>query len=220
MVTANNESAGDGIVRHVQYAHFRTDKPPQAGYSADLMHNDITVDCYDDFSKLPSLQSPYNSILDLFLEKVKQTPDARFLGTRAKNDDGTFGAYEWMSYQQTNVAYEEIAKGSKVLELLEPVEGINEDGKKWAFCGIWAKNRWEWHTTMLSSMVVKAAVVGFYDSMGDDSVDFCLKQTRMETMFVSTAYLAKILSMKEQGMATYLRNIVMFDTDDTTLHDM
>lgn len=70
---------------------------------------------------------------------------------------------------------------------------------------------------MLSAMVLKASVVGFYDSMGDASVDFCLKQTHMETMFVSTAYLAKILNLKEQGMATYVRNIVMFDTDDQTL---
>lgn len=100
MVSAeNNENAAvDNTVRHVQYAHFRTDKPPQAGYSADLMHNETPVECYDDFSKLAVLDRPFNSILDVFLEQVKNRPDSRFLGTRAKNADGTFGAYEWMSY--------------------------------------------------------------------------------------------------------------------------
>lgn len=72
------------------------------------------------------------------------------------------------------VKYEEIAKGCKDLRLLEPVPGINEDGKQWAFAGIWAKNRWEWHTTLLSCMACKASVIGFYDSMGDTSVEYCL----------------------------------------------
>ena len=80
-----------------------------------------------------------------------------------------------MTFADVNARYEEIARGCKALRLLEPVEGINEDGREWAFCGIWAKNRWEWHTTLLSAMVCKATVIGFYDSMGDSSVDYCLK---------------------------------------------
>ena len=96
-------------------------------------------------------------------------------GTRAANPDGSFGDYVWQTYADVNVCYEEIARGCKALRLLEPAEGINEDGREWAFCGIWAKNRWEWHTTLLSAMVCKATVIGLYDSMGDASVDYCLK---------------------------------------------
>jgi len=89
-------------------------------------------------------------------------------------------------------------RSPKVVSLLtyEPVEGINEDGKDWSFCGIWSKNRWEWHTTMLSAMVCKATIIGFYDSMGDKAVDYCLKQTKMKTIFISKEYLTKLLDMR------------------------
>jgi long-chain acyl-CoA synthetase len=53
--------------------------------------------------------------------------------------------------------------------------------------------------------------------MGDSAVDYCLKQTRMETMFCTAPYLKKILGMREQGMATQIKNVVMFDTDAETV---
>ena len=138
------------------------------------------------------------------------------MGTRRDNQDGTFGAYEWQTYADVHVMYEEIAKGCKALQLLESIEGVTEDNHAWSFCGIWAKNRWEWHTTMLSAMVCKSTVIGFYDSMGEAAVDYCLKQTKLETMFVSAPYLKKILGMREQGYCTYIKNIVMFDSNADT----
>jgi len=139
------------------------------------MNCDIPTDCYDDFNKLPVLNNPLKSILEVFVNTCRDKPNHKLFGTRRPNGDGTFGEYEWMTYTDVFRCYEEIAKGCKELRLLENVPGINEDGKEWAFCGIWSKNRWEWHTTMLSAMVCKATVIGFYDSMGDASVDYCMK---------------------------------------------
>ena len=65
MVEANVDA--DGVRRAVQYGIFRTDKQPDPGFSADLVHNEIPADCYDDFNKLPILNTPYKSILDVFL---------------------------------------------------------------------------------------------------------------------------------------------------------
>ena len=65
-------------------------------------------------------------------------------------------------------------------------------------------------------MALKATVIGFYDSMGDSSVDYCLKQTKLETMFVSAAYLKKMLDMRENNMAQFIRNIILFDSDQST----
>ena len=99
------------------------------------------------------------------------------MGTRQRNPDGTFGAYAWQTWGEIHEKYEAIAKGCIKLDLCPVVEEIKEDGKEWRFCGIWSKNRWEWHTTMLSIMVQRATLIGFYDSMGDNQVDYCLKQT-------------------------------------------
>ena len=134
-----------------------------------------------------------------------------------KQEDGTFGEYAWQTYADVNTIYEEIARGCKALRLLEPIEGVNEDGKQWSFCAIWSKNKWEWHTTELAAMVNKATIIGFYDSMGMESVDYILKQTRLETIFCTAAYLKKILDMRRQGFATIIRNIVMFDDNEESL---
>ena len=60
-------TAGDGIERHVQYGVWRTDKPADPGYSADLVHYDIPPECYDNFEKLPILDNPTKSILEVFV---------------------------------------------------------------------------------------------------------------------------------------------------------
>ena len=48
------------------------------------------------------------------------------------------------------------------LDLCPQVEG---EGKQWRFLGIWAKNREEWTTSMLSAMHFSITAVGFYDAM-------------------------------------------------------
>ena len=91
------------------------------------------------------------------------------------------------------------------------ISDIDEDGKEWRFCGIWSKNRWEWHTTMLSIMVQRATLIGFYDSMGDVQVDYCLNQTKLSTIFCTNNYLAKVIAMKNKGIAQHVTNLVLFD---------
>ena len=130
----------------MQYGVWRTDKPADPGYSQEMISIVAAEhpEALDDFNKLPILQGTnVKSIVGAFVETARQKPNNRFLGTRHKNEDGTFGQYEWQTYADILEKYEAIARGSKALELLEPIPGINEDGKQWAFCGIWSKNRWE-----------------------------------------------------------------------------
>ena len=61
------------------------------------------------------------------------------------------------------------------LNLLPVQEEINEDGRQWRFTGIWSKNRWEWNVTFFAAQLLRGTVVGFYDSMGPDAVEYCLK---------------------------------------------
>ena len=90
------------------------------------------------------------------------------MGYRAKQPDGTVGGYEWMTYKEVYKIYDELARGCKALSLLKPIEGLNEDGREWAFSGVWAPNSWKWYTTSLASMTLKSTIVGFYSSMNDE----------------------------------------------------
>ena len=60
-------------------------------------------------------------------------------------------------------------------------------------------------------MMVRGTVVGFYDAMSFEAVDYILKQTQMETMLVAGEYVAKILKMRSEGLAKQITHLVVFD---------
>jgi long-chain acyl-CoA synthetase len=62
-------------------------------------------------------------------------------------------------------------------------------------------------------MYLSSTIVGFYDSMGDSSVEFILNQTELTTIFCSAAYLSKITNLKAHGMAKHVKNVVLFDSN-------
>ncbi len=136
------------------------------------------------------------------------------MGFRTKLPDGTVGGYEWMTYSDVHTVYDELARGCKAMRLLEPIEGLNEDGRQWAFSGVWAPNSWKWYTTSLASMTLKSTIVGFYSSMNDEQVNFCLNQTRLETIFCTMKYFKRVLTMRENGLAGFVKNVVVFDADE------
>lgn len=53
--------------------------------------------------------------------------------------------------------------------------------------------------------------IGFFDSMGVESVDFIVKQTELKTLFTSKEYVEKIRTMKSDGFAQTITTLVCFD---------
>jgi len=111
------------------------------------------------------------------------------LGTRVKESDGTYGEYEWMTYKEVYELSEKLARGLKDLNLCPVIKSITEEDREWRFAGIWSQNRWEWNAVFFATQMIKATVVGFYDSMGPDAVDYCFEQTKMTSIFASKKYL-------------------------------
>lgn len=149
-----------------------------------------------------------NTLMKAFQDCVRRLPNKNFLGTRAKNDDGTVGAYEWLTFTEVNNNVSHLARGLKALDLCPDFQA---EGRSWRFCGVWARNRQEWMTTLLAGMHYDITNVGFFDAMGVSAVDFVLKQTEMVTLFLEGGLLPKILEMKGKGLATSLKNLVLFD---------
>jgi len=52
-----------------------------------------------------------DTLMNAFLDCVRSHPDKHFLGTRHKNDDGTFGAYDWLTYADVNRNITNLALG-------------------------------------------------------------------------------------------------------------
>ena len=94
------------------------------------------------------------------------------------------------------------------LNLVTETEG---DGKKWRFVGLWSKNRYEWLATHIANMYYNQTTIGFFDSMGAQSVDYILKQTELSCIFSTPEYIAKIIQMKKDKLAATIKFLVCFD---------
>lgn len=90
-----------------------------------------------------------------------------------------------------------VAKMIRSTNLSPKVASDNKEGRR--FIGIWSKNREEWMTTLLAAMRVNTTVIGFFDAMGADAVDFIIKQTELESIFASGEYVKKIIEFKKGG---------------------
>ena len=86
MVSANGSGSapdgGDGQVRNIQYAKFRTDKAPTPGYSAELISNRVDKQYYDNLEGQPYENASCDTFLKLFRRNTASQPNAPFLGTR------------------------------------------------------------------------------------------------------------------------------------------
>ena len=94
------------------------------------------------------------------------------------------------------------------LSLVTETEG---DGKKWSFVGIWSKNRYEWLATHIANMYYNYTTIGFFDSMGPQSVDYILNQTELSCIFSTPDYISKIIQMKKDNLAQTIKFLVCFD---------
>jgi len=45
-------------------------------------------------------------------------------------------------------------------------------------------------------MMLRGTIIGYYDSMDYNAVDYCCKMTHMPTMFCTGEYLVKVFEMK------------------------
>lgn len=212
MVSAN-PAKGDGLERPIAYASWNKNKAASAGYSQELISDRVDPKYYEDLWSQPNPLGDIDTLYKVYRRNVAESPNMEFLGTRPKtgsNEKGQpiFGDYEWMTYSDFDKVVANFSKGLMKLDLIPEVEG---EGKKWRFLGIWAKNRWEWTCGLIGCMHYSATTVGFFDAMGQEQVDFILKQTEMQTILCSAQYLGKVIDMKKAGLATFIKNLIMMD---------
>lgn len=165
---------GDGIHRTVQYSVWRNDVEPEEGFSRELISVFAKKDQDWNAKTHPETKPGINTIMKAFQDQVSTQPQKHFLGTRGKDAAGAFGAYQWLTFAQVNENVVHLARGIKKLGLCPDFEA---EDKTWRFCGIWARNRQEWLTTLLAGMHYNITNVGFYDAMNTKAVDFIMEQT-------------------------------------------
>ena len=118
--------------------------------------------------------------------------------------------YVWKTNAEVNKEVKDLAKGLMDGQYCPEVDGEVE-GQKLRFCGVMAKNRMEWTQTLLACMHYKIIIVGFFTAMGVDQIDFILNQTEMSTLILEPDFVPKMIQMKKDGQAAYIKNLVIMD---------
>ena len=85
------------------------------------------------------------------------------------------------------------------------------DDRKWSFVGVWSKNRREWLETHLANMYFNRTTIGFFDSMGNQAVDFILNQTELSCIFCTPEYISKLVAMKKDSLAKTVKSLVSYE---------
>ena len=119
-----------------------------------------------------------------------------------------YGDYQWKSYGEVYKTSVSIA--SYLLQHNLCPQITNEDGT-FRFISIYAKNREEWIETDLGCALSSITVVTLYDTLGKDSIEYILNQTKMKTLFLSAEKIKNILDLKSQGKIKDLTHMIYFD---------
>ncbi|KAJ7541084.1 hypothetical protein O6H91_10G045400 [Diphasiastrum complanatum] len=133
----------------------------------------------------------------LFSHAVKQCPNNPMLGHR-EITDGKAGKYIWKTYQQV---YDEVLHIGSAIR----ASGVEPNGR----CGILGANCPEWMLTLQACNGQTIYCVPLYDTLGDNAVEFIIKQAEVSIAFVQETKLSVILKSLS-NCSHILKTIVSF----------
>ena len=94
-----------------------------------------------------------------------------------------------------------------------------EDGQ-FRTVALYSKNREEWVITDLACVLAAFTAVTLYDTLGKESLEYILDQTKIKTTFCSAEKIKSILDLKKESKVPSLTHVVYFDEAKQTDKDL
>jgi len=76
---------------------------------------------------------------------------------------------------------------------------------------IFAPNSEKWMIMEIGAMMHGLTLVPLYDTLGPESIEYVLNQTKASTLSLVAKHLDKILKLKEAEKLPHLKNLVLID---------
>jgi len=172
-------------VNRQSFLHFAGEGP---------VHRNVLTEGCDLVSNFDGI----NTVHELGQYAFKNFKNNKFLGTRSRNADGTWGGYNFLSYG--DVERLGSAFGSALRDL-----GLNAQD----FVGIYSINRSEWVVTMLASVQQSMPIVPLYDTLGPDAVKYIVNHAELSTVVCSAVAFPKLATCSPQCPS--LKRIILMD---------
>ncbi len=127
------------------------------------------------------------NLYDLFVHGgLQRWPTAPCFGSRVR-EDGSVGAYEWQTYQETSARIDAVAAALWQLQLAPRTA----DGKR--FLGFFLKNCRDWVVGALACFKTGVTVVPMYDTLGPETVKYIQEQTLTTAVICTASELPQLL---------------------------
>lgn len=152
------------------------------------------------------------TIFEVFQSSVKNFPNQPCLGHRPINKKtGEAGAFVWQTYAQVMDRAVAFGAGLVKLNCCPPNE---YDGL--VSLGFYSRNRPEYIIGDMAAYSQKICPVPLYDTLGPESVEYCVRQTELKTLLMSSALLDNVLAMP-QGL---INVIILMDGHELTAAEL
>jgi len=159
-----------------------------------------------DIGLLRTYHNDITTLHESFVLSVERSRNNPCFGTRSRHEDGSFGDYEWETYEEV---FEKIKALSAVM-----IQELNLERN--ATVGLYSINRAEWCLTEQACFASCLVTVPLYDTLGDESIKYICTQTNMPIIFTSSDKLQKLQKMSLCLNKT-LKRIISFDPVSTDL---
>lgn len=177
--TKRNTGLSSGVPLSNQSVEVRKDGPNESPVRRFATHPE---------KLLTKMNNPsIGTIYDVFEHARRQYPTLECLGTRTFEAGGKRGPYKFKTYKEVAQWTDNFSAG--LMEL-----GAKEGDR----IGIYSKNREEWVVTEQACYMQSLIVVSFYDTLGEDSVEFIAKHSETKIVIVSKDNISKILPVAER----------------------
>jgi len=152
------------------------------------------------------------TLRDSLLQAVEKYADLNCVGAKMPN-----GEFQWKDYKTSIKLAESFASGLIVLGLVPPIKEF-KDYELHLFA-IYSKNREEYILADFATSLYGLTSVPIYDTLGPESMEFILDQTKMTTLVGGAENVKKFFDGKKY---CYVKNLVSFEpiTDAALLEEI
>lgn len=147
-------------------------------------------------------------------KKLLEDPNLEMIGYRKKNNKGILEKkFTWLKISQIFERAESIGSGLINLNLIEEKNDWKNINLK--FIGMYSKNNINYLITDIALSIYGLTIVPLYDTLGEEATEYILNQTNLETIFISSENLKKVLTKrKEKNLYKNLKNVIILDDDN------
>lgn len=150
----------------------------------------------------------------LVLNNSQKHSERDFIGTRTKPDGTLDTKFTWMTYGQVFEKAKILGGAIKELGFAPPISDFESYSLN--LVSVWSKNTPEYFIFDCACSLFGFTSVPIYDTLGQEAIEFMMKQTNLTTCFLSTPQIAGIVKLVENNQKHNLKNLVIMDDSALT----